>query len=395
MKNLLFVLTVCLAITACSQSGQVPYTPHQPAGRTTATFVMHWPAKAAPNARHTEWISPSSRSVSISVNNGTATVVNAPTPGASPQTTNIPIDAPPGIDSIVIQLWDALDGNGNMLGQAKVSQQILTGKANTVNATVDGVCKQIAIGPASGQPYVETSSFAAGAGYTLVGPLPENFLVTPEDADGNAILERQDAPVISLTALAGIAVTQTAQYTFSLQPNSIQNHGLVAALQATSPTCSPGGATLISTSAAVFVLTAYPSVGVNVFDQIGNQISIPSGRFAGLLSPSGLAYAGYNGGTLYVTDVSYNTVTMYDMLGNTVSSYGGFPGLKGPDGIVSDTNNYALYVTNGNSSGSITSYDRIGDQLSVSGFTLNGPPIGIAYAPGLNTLYVLQNNSTF
>lgn len=392
MNKLLRLLPIVAGIAACSHSGGAPPMPVQSqAAKATATFVMHWPAAPSGNSRRPDFVSPSSRSVTIAVNNGALKVVNAPNPSSSPKTTNIAIDAPPGTDSFQIKLFDQFNGNGNVLGQALVSQQILAGRPNTINATVDGVCRQIAISPASAQPYVESSSFAAGPGYTLVGPVAETFNVAPLDADGNVILAPGDVPAISLAAPRGIALTQTGQYQFSLQPNSIQNGGLIAPLVASSPQCAPGGAALVTTSAIVLVFTASPNLSTGVFDQNGNQIPIPAGRFAGLTTPSGIAYAPLNGGTLYVTDETQNSISMYDLFGNSISSYGGFPNTSQPLGIVSDMHDLELYVTNFNYGASyITAYDRIGDQLNPSGgFHLTTSANALTTFPQSNNLYVV------
>jgi hypothetical protein len=77
---------------------------------------MHWnSAMTASSARAPKFISPSALSVSVTVNGGTPSYLNAPV-------TTLAIVAPVGNDTFTFQTYDETNGQGNVLGRASVTE---------------------------------------------------------------------------------------------------------------------------------------------------------------------------------------------------------------------------------------------------------------------------------
>jgi hypothetical protein len=170
---LLAGLALCFAGCSHGATSALPTTP-APRQNAQATFVMHWPAPK-PNKIHPHYISPSTQSVSILVNSNTQpVVVNNPGTGIP---TSIPIDAPVGTDVFTFKAYSQQDAQGDLLSQAQVSKQIVSGTANNVSATLDGVVASAVLSlsnasPPAGNPTALTLTVTAAdaAGNTIIGP---------------------------------------------------------------------------------------------------------------------------------------------------------------------------------------------------------------------------------
>lgn len=93
---------------------------------------------------------------------------------------------------------------------------------------------------------------------------------------------------------------------------------------------------------------------------------------------------------LYVTNGGNSTITAYDEQGNQQTLSGSFPGLFYPVGLAYDPNNQLLYVGMANNGNYISAYDTNGNQqtLQQGAFPNLGDPYGIAYDPSNALLYV-------
>jgi DNA-binding beta-propeller fold protein YncE len=348
---------------------------------------MHWPAAtsstdAIQGHMHSLFISPSTQSVSVQVDSLQPTVLNRPSSG-SVTTSDITLAAPVGTDVFSIKLYDQDNAAGNLLGETAVSKTITADAANTVSATVNGVLGKIALGPVS-SPFVQGDAIS---GFVLVGGAARDFIATPEDADGNAIVAPGAIPTITLTSgssVLKVATTSTVNE-FTLQAVGASTTPIT--LQASSPGTPVTASFSIAESAALYV-SNFKNNTITVYDQRGNQIST-SGTFPNLDEPSGSAFDPVNG-ELYVANNANSTITVYNQNGGQISEAAGtFPSLDEPLGIAFDPVNDDLYVTN-SGNGTITVYNQSGGQISeASGAfpSLDGP-FGIVFDPVEGLLYV-------
>ncbi len=300
------LLAAGLLLSSCgggNVAGQLPKASSlaQPASAAKATVVIHWPSsagarQAAARRARPEWVSPSAASLTVQVNGGTAQFLNAPTP-MNGQTSSLIIDAPVGTDLFNFKAWDKPGGLGNLLGQAQVSQQIQANATNTVTAELEGVCTSISITPASNQPLLETSyqNGVTGPGsqgtpfFTFLGTTPETLMLTPLDADGNAIVG--DPPVSGNGPNSGVpGITLSQAGTASgvqpvvaiangsnqavLKPIAEFARGVTGQLVAKSPNCATFGTVAFETSPAIYLTSALSSQ-ILVSDWAGNTVALP------------------------------------------------------------------------------------------------------------------------
>lgn len=438
----LIALAGVISLTACSGGGVAPKAP---AGKTTTLFVMHWPGASTTTgtARKPLFISPSTQSVSIQVNSLIPIVQNAPSPGM-PQTTNIVLPAPVGMDSFTVKLYDAQNATGNVVGQVTVNQNIIAGQANTVSATVNGnLAKLVAAFTPASQPFVGNQT----TGFTLLGTAPQTIAITPEDADGNAILMPGTVPSVTLTNPSGNftiipvsgspntfylvpsspfpAVTLTAQATdaaghtatlnfmAAAQPaiyiamagtNNLRVYDQFGILNDTTGSFAASAPTAAVYDPAANLPPLQPGLlyvvngngTISAYQMQGDHASLP-GSFPGLNTPTGIAFDPSRS-DLFVTNKGSNTVTVYHGDGTADTLTGTFPNLNQPTAITFDAHNSFFYVTNlGGGTPTVTAYDDQGNQQKLSAMTpfpnLNAP-VGIAFDSKNNQLYVLNGNNT-
>jgi hypothetical protein len=255
--------TLPVAQATATATGVATNPPGQsPNAKTTSvTFSVRWTKPGSTAARlKREYLSNSTTTVTIAVNGGeTSSIANpyltpgAVTPPGPTQTTSISFAAPLGNDSFAIQ---ALDSKSRLLGAATVVQTIVIDKANTVTATLNGNLYQIAVAAVS-SPYVSEEPTASPATFAIVGQAPEDFVVTPEDADGNVIVSPGTIPAITLTsgspASVSVAATNTAN------EFAVQSHLSGAAIALTAAGTNLAGSPVstpfdIITEAAIYVV---------------------------------------------------------------------------------------------------------------------------------------------
>lgn len=162
----------------------------------TMTIAFSLGKKAAHAKRHPHFISPSSRSLKITINtvNGTAPpawvspnpdVQNLITSGAgrncvageTSETCTLSVQAPPGSVSYTFDLFDGLNATGSKLGTKTATFTIVQGRTNTLSVGFQGIVSWVAFSAAS----VTASGSDPGQRSS------EQLYVTAYDADDNEI----------------------------------------------------------------------------------------------------------------------------------------------------------------------------------------------------------------
>jgi hypothetical protein len=362
-------------LSACG--GNVPAGPTaaqgQGSSRASAQLRIVIPVAsrtASASKRRPAYVSPSTASVSVTVDAGTPVVTNlsASSPACSgagplfPLDCNVPISASAGTHTLTIVTYDGANATGNKLSSNDVAAKIVAGQANIIGVTLGGVPAEVTIG--SGP--VETTANGGNDSLVFAGPLPKTMIVEALDADANVIVG-PGAPTLSVTSNPAIVtavavptvggsaqttnefiVTPTALGTTSLTltaTQSITGGSTVAAAVPTivSPILGVANTGASDTSSSI---TEYAPWSASPALTITNGISNPIALAAGAL------------GTLYVLDgptgALPNTIEAYSDGGTTISRTI-TAGLDGPDAIVVDQKNGTLYVANATNN-TITEY---------------------------------------
>ncbi|HEY0615028.1 MAG TPA: hypothetical protein VGC96_10325 [Candidatus Elarobacter sp.] len=200
-------------------------------------FTMVWNAAPQSVKRSPQYVPATARSVSVSVNGGTAEYLNAPA-------STITIDAPVGTDTFLFQTYDAQNGQGNVLSRALVTKAIVGGAANTVSATLNGVVASVGVSLSNPSP---------NAGV----PATVNVNVAARDADGNTIVGPGDySPPLHLAIN-----DSTNSGTLSLSTNTLPNAATTATLTYNGGTLNsglPGGptATVVASGTGISTVSA-------------------------------------------------------------------------------------------------------------------------------------------
>ncbi len=348
---------------------------------------MHWGAPTGVGS-----VSASTRSVSITVNNATkpTVVANAPPSRAAAATTTITIDAPPGTDSFLIEAWDQPNGAGKLLAWVTVGRRIIAGQSNAITALLEGLCTKIVLAPSGSQPFVIPITQANKNVYELVGPQAEKFAVTPEDADGNAIVSPDNASSITLTSNV-VKITPLGGNVFSFLPIAMAEPNAPGIVTATLHSCGCTGQALLAPTPALYV-TNTTSDTIMVYDENGNRI-VTTGPFLDLIEPYAIDFDSLNG-HLYVLNSNgatrTNSIAVYDQNGNQVSTTGSFPNTEFSQDLAVDSSKGRLYISNYiSNSDFITVYDQNGEQLPSPGsFADQGVSAGISFDPTTRRLYL-------
>ena len=331
------------------------------AARGQVSFVMHWPSRAQSARRRPSFVSPSAASVIVEVNPdaataGPVTFANAPAGGGS---STIAIDAPAGADVFLISLYDRpqvageTTAAGNELGRVRVAQTISANATNTLSATVIGTVAAIRIGPLPNQPNVLPVVGASPAAYELVGRAPATFAVAPLDVDGNAIVQPDAPPAISLApnprSTGILAVTPVAGTTdrFTVQAVAANTTTYPTSLAASATDANGNVATssaIVDVTSAVYVADANGGTpAVARFDPHGSPLALPAGAFAGLSNPVALAYDP-DDREILVADGGLGKVLAFDENGTALASFAA-PAVAGVNGVAYDPHNGNVYAS--------------------------------------------------
>jgi hypothetical protein len=232
------------------------------------TFTIAWPTTSASGGsnrrrntgRHPDYISPSTQSITISVNGGTPLVVPNPnigggTTATSAPTTTATVLAPIGSDTFSVSDYDTTTGTGNLLAQNAITYTVVTGQSNVVPITLNGNLAKIYC--SGGAPYTSPAGTIASASpqaFTITGPAGQINII-PEDADSNIIVSPGVLPSIALAAenpaQASITATSVTN-TYVVNPLVV---GTAVTLNASGTNLA--GATITSSCTATRVLAMY------------------------------------------------------------------------------------------------------------------------------------------
>lgn len=203
--------SLVLAMTGCGggngrSPASIPVAPAPSASSagTSATFKIVVPSKTPVNAsRHRHYVTSNVTAISFSVSQAGSTaagLVYYPlngsesycSSGTSGLTCTVQVQAPPGTDTFVVDLYDyAVNENepyqGYVVATGTVTQTITAQSANTVNITTDGVPTFAVMGMTNAYP-------------TAAGSYPLSLDII--DPDGNTIVGSFDAP-LTLTSSSG------------------------------------------------------------------------------------------------------------------------------------------------------------------------------------------------
>src|SRR5665213_2579740 len=234
--------------------------------------------------------------------------------------------------------------NGNELGRVRLTQAIAANATNTLSATVIGTVAAIRIGPLPNQSNVLSIAGSSPPGFELVGRAPATFAVAPLDADGNAIVQPDAPPAISLApnvrSTGVIAVTPvpgtTDQYTVqAVAPNTTTYPTSLTASATDANGNIATSSVLADATSAVYV--AYANGGspaVARFDAHGTPQTLPTGAFPGLGNPVALAYDA-DDREIFVADAGLGKVLAFAENGAPVASFAA-PAVAGVNGVAYD-----------------------------------------------------------
>ena len=227
--------------------------------------------KPAAFKRRPAYISPSTESATISAEPGDeSTTVNCTTACSGT------IAAPVGTDTFTVSLYDAFNGDGNLLSTGATTQTIIGGQANNVNVTFNGV---VAFLQVSLTPSGATSGAAATIAVTTSAlDADDNVIIGPgvfSDANGNPLtLTLADSDTSGATTLS-----PTTSLTAPTTGITLSYNGATIP----SPSITLSGTGLSNAQAALIITapTAPPNATITEFTSGITADSTPWGITAG------------------------------------------------------------------------------------------------------------------
>jgi streptogramin lyase len=399
--------TAILAVFAAGCGGggggttATPPVQQQPAkGTASVTFTMKWNDTATSAAqRSPRYVPATAQSVSVTVNGGTQQCLNAPA-------TTLVIDAPVGSDTFAFATYDATNCQGNVLSRATVTKAIVTGAANSVSATLNGVVVSLAISlsnpaPNAGVPATVNVNVAArdADGNTIVGPgnysVPIHLAISDPAASGTLALSATDINAPSVTA------------TLTYNGGTLSSASVIATATGVSSVAATFAPTPTFYQFSIPVSTNRPqwiaagSDGNMWFtESTGGKVAriTPAGVITEFTVPTANAQPqmiiGASDGNLWFTEFSTTPPPGTSKIAKvtttgTFTEFGTLfapPPPDNPFGLVDRLDGNIWYVANGSS--------RVGFQGISSGVagetsipTANSQPFGIATAPDNNLYY--------
>ena len=319
-------LGVALCLSGCSSGGgsQMPRGSRNSQTMAHVSFQVRWHASNTMNGatkRKPRDLSPGAQSIVVQV--------NPQQPGQAGQVfnccANFWIDAPVGTDTFVFRAYDQPNGQGALLGQANVSQQIIADQFNTVSVTIDGICATLGVWPIQGQASFEETS-PNGPLITLPGGSNQPFSTTAYDADGYHIIGPGSSPPVSTASAtngAGVSTLPNSPLLEVNLPHAIGQTYTQSTLTVASGAC---------TNPAVLHLAFVP--------QPQGQISTLA---SGFKVPDGVAVD--SKGTVYVANNSSGVLNKVSKTGGVTVLASGF---NKPVGVAVDSQGTVYVANNGN-----------------------------------------------
>ncbi|HTV75326.1 MAG TPA: hypothetical protein VME66_16655 [Candidatus Acidoferrales bacterium] len=346
---------------------------------TEARFTIRWPAvrKYARTQFGRRWISPSTASIVVTIGNATkpSAIANAPKANGKSVTTTTTVAAPAGQDTFVFTSYDrkqapGSEPRGNVVGYATLVQRIIPNQVNNLKVSVGGVVGNVAIVEAPNQPFLKYTP-KSGA-YDFVTISAAEFVVTAEDADGNAIVPQPAdialAPSVSSTAYLSVKrpdpkKPQLFAVTTGVNIPYGQTAQIVASASDNFGDQAESSAALTVSSALCVAYDAYPKDEAPiVFYSTGSRkiIALPGSPFPGIGRVSALAFDSLDKHVL-VGDGAKGTVYAFTPTGERVSAFATIraPGVRA---IVYDPHNQKIYV---DGAFGIRAYSADGKQASL------------------------------
>lgn len=399
MRRLFAAVAAIVIVSGCSGKSTGALPPGRSNDLIPATFVMHWPAMLTTQSlRRPQFISPSTKSVAIDINNDPSltVVANNPSTGQATQT-NVAFAAPPGNDTITFSLYDSADAKGNELGQVTVTQTIVPAQANSINATVGGLISSVELDPLPNQQTLSSATDSTGAtSYSIAGDLPVTFAAKAKDADGNIIVgpgEPVSFGVTSTSSVLSIAPVSGQSNEFTVQvagtPSNGASFGIVAHATDQLGNSSQSNYS-VQLTALTYVAYQNTSTGaIAAFDKSGNHVALP-GSFTGLSQPLGIASDPVNH-RIYALDGATSTVLAFNTDGTVASGFTP-PVVSGGTNVTFDSHTNQLFVTSSNNTVSVFNADGSAAQIAGTFPNLNGPVALTLY--GVDpTFYVFAANA--
>jgi uncharacterized protein GlcG (DUF336 family) len=315
--------------------------------RTLVTFVIKVPRRV----RRPHYVSPSTKSISIAIDAGTAqqkTVASNLAVGV----TDVALELPVGSHTFNVATYDgALSGGvptGHLLSAENgLSFTVVRGKANVVGATLQGVPSAIVVTPAQNQDVTgdQVNGFAFVGKYKADGTtvFPRAFTIATQDIDGNYIVGAGAPQIAAVSANSAVV-----------------SDGVAGG--ATSFTFTPGGNANFPASATV-TITATPGAGAGAAIHAAVSMSVTCATAPRIYV--------WNGSKMLAYDESGNPVT----LGGTA-----FSTLSGATAMAYDSNDNLLYVADGSS---IYGYDLSGNKKYTGGASSGNFMTALGYGDGL------------
>jgi hypothetical protein len=306
-----------------------------PPGVTSSQFVISLAggtgATIQSARRNPKFVSPSTQSVTFTVDGGAAVTQNLTATATNCSASNggvqcaVPLAGVAGGNHMLaVTAWSGAGGTGSKLGaNSAIAFTVVANQANVVSGIIGGIATSIALVPAN---TLASGSFTTGFTLLYQGQ-PEGFTAEPIDAAGNVIIG-PGAPSIAPASVSGIttaAGTLPNTFTISVLPAQVAGPAKmnVGTLQlALTPAASSGG-TPITVTTAIFVreptlYALYDNGTVVAYDALGHQEPHPNAADAINASNNlGIAYAPQ--GTSLVAYTASNVDT-YNSVGANLSN---------------------------------------------------------------------------
>jgi hypothetical protein len=300
---------VCALLSACNAgTAGTPSLPSQPSLAIRATpsvtprtakvtiEVRRQGVKSTAGPIEPQYVSPSAKSMVVRVINTSPAITAFVNINASARP-NVSFNAPIGSDEFNVALYDAPQSksggkpNGKLLGQVELVETVASNGKNRFVVVPNGIVRSVSVTPVANQVYLET----VDSGYAIVGQHSAVFVVTPRDADGNAIVPPGIQPSISLqtaaknTYFAAIASSQPSRFTIvvTAQAPPGTRAGFIARATDARNVTVARRFTIMQRS-EVFV--SYANGKILAFDDQGNALTLGTKAFTGLARPVALAY---------------------------------------------------------------------------------------------------------
>jgi hypothetical protein len=352
------VAAICaVALLAGCGGRQVDVSPTVSTGAGVAPVLLRLkvPLRRKADHRSSHYISPSTQSVTISVNSATPQIVSITpaSPGCTEQvglaslTCSISIIPPPSVgnDSISILAYDGATGSGNLLSAATDFQfTVLPAQTNLINVTLGGYPAAVQVAPLSDSPYMIGSP---GAGYTIYGPQVEHVAVVSYDADNNVIAGLGSPQVTVAAGSAVVSVSRRGGSTsnvWNLTPTALDS---ATYLDVKVQSLDPNGPTLdqrtplLLKHRTVFLTDS----ALSTLNEYQDGSSVPTSSIALGNTPGGVAVDG--NGTTAVTFPSADEVSVFNASGSLSYTLGPTANFASTSGVCFDHEG-DLYVVSGN-----------------------------------------------